>query len=69
MTAINTLISALFCGMMIMAALVIERDVRFWYLDPMASIALALTMAIYGGNCVYDNFKTNKKRSGYIQVP
>ncbi|KAI1292038.1 putative transmembrane protein [Halotydeus destructor] len=67
--AINTLISAVFALVMIGFSLMIDGNVSLWYLDPVASIFLSLTMIIYGIKCIYDNFPSNNPRNGYIQVP
>jgi len=67
--AINTLISAIFCVVLIGCVLLIDRDMRLWYLDPLASMLLALAMATYGIKCVWDNFSTAQPRNGYLQMP
>jgi len=67
--AINTLISAVFSVLIIGASLLIDKDVRLWYLDPLASILLAICMAVYGIKCIYDNFPSNNPRNGYINIP
>jgi len=67
--AINTFLSALFAVVIIVTLLIIDSNPQMWYLDPMMSILLATSMALYGIRVIWVNFSTPSEKEGYLSIP
>jgi hypothetical protein len=73
-TAVNTLLSGVFCVVVAITVLVIDDKPELWYLDPVEGGVFALLMAIYGLKCIIDNSSRSSKDleksiSDYILIP